>query len=121
MNSKGGILFIGVKDNGSFVGLDKDYSILNKENKRDQFRQLLTKVVIDYIGLPYHQLLDIRFAHFYSREVCLIKVNRSPVLVPLSDISGKISYVTRTDKSVHTLKGKDLEQYKTIRENQIMK
>lgn len=38
LNSKGGILFIGVNDNGNIQGLSYDYCLAGEKNKRDFFR-----------------------------------------------------------------------------------
>ncbi|MDX5429321.1 MAG: ATP-binding protein [Bacteroidota bacterium] len=53
VNSKGGILFIGLKDDGAIQGLDPDFSLSDKPNKEDWFL------------LEFDQMIS----HFFSHSV----------------------------------------------------
>lgn len=121
LNTKGGILFIGVDDKGEFIGLNKDYSAIKNTNKRDEYRKILTEVIKYHIGLSFIQLIEINFKSIYGKDICMIKVERSPVLAPLKDSNETVNYVIRTDNSIHILDDKSLKEYSFIRENILMR
>ena len=50
-NAEGGTLLIGVSDDGSILGLKKDYALLTGTNKWDEFHKLLVDRLSSYFGL----------------------------------------------------------------------
>ena len=50
MNGKGGTLLIGIGPKGEVLGLENDYSTLNKDSNRDGFEQKLTHLVANQLG-----------------------------------------------------------------------
>jgi hypothetical protein len=78
MNNIGGILLIGVDDDGNPIGLD--YDLKNLKNK-DNFVRSFSQIVFDMIGKEYHQFLDPQETSFKpidGMEVFKIKVNPAP-------------------------------------------
>ncbi|MGE5424407.1 MAG: helix-turn-helix domain-containing protein, partial [Syntrophothermus sp.] len=80
MNTRGGSLLIGVADDGSILGLEKDYNTLNRKDS-DGYTQLIMSSVADKIGTPACRLLRILFHHQDGKEVCRIIVLPSPTPV----------------------------------------
>jgi len=76
LNSDGGTLIIGVEDNGNIFGLEKDLSLLSKENL-DQFEQTIFNLICDRIGASFTQLVKIRFENIESKDVCAVDVRKS--------------------------------------------
>ncbi len=60
MNSSGGTLLIGVADDGSIVGLDRDYTTLKKPD-RDGFEQALMTAIAAKLGADACRTVQIVF------------------------------------------------------------
>ena len=75
LNSEGGILIIGVEDNGHVFGLENDYITTN--NSKDKFLNLLNTLIGDYIGLDMSSYIDVRIEKIEEHEVCFIEVEKS--------------------------------------------
>jgi len=86
MNSNGGILLIGVNDNGEVEGLQKDYNTLRKSN-RDGFELQLTQVLEKYIGKGNLHKFSTTFEEVNGKDVCKIVVDSSskPVYLEAED------------------------------------
>jgi hypothetical protein len=78
MNTDGGSLLIGVADDGSIVGLEKDFQTLSRKDG-DGYTQSLMGTVAEKLGTPACRLLRILFYRYQSQEVCRIIVLPSPV------------------------------------------
>ena len=76
MNSGGGVLVIGVDDEGEVLGLDNDYQSLNKKNS-DGFLLALTALVNTQIGKKYHRYLQFSMLTHNNQEICWIAVQPS--------------------------------------------
>jgi len=77
LNSDGGILIIGVSDNGDILGVEKDIESLPKRNL-DGFELALMDMIQAYIGLEYSQYLKFRFEEFDGKTVCALFIDKSP-------------------------------------------
>ena len=74
MNSKGGILFIGVDNEGNVVGLKNDYAIV-KDNKADRLQSEVRNSILKYLKENNaNELLDIKFHSLYKQDVMEIIV-----------------------------------------------
>jgi len=59
LNSNGGVLFIGVNDNGNIQGLENyDYSLFQGENKKDKILLELDALLVHFFGLPIKLLVN---------------------------------------------------------------
>jgi len=78
MNARGGVLLIGIDDNGNILGLAEDYGTLKKPS-RDGF-QLHLRNVIESMAEGRHlgHLLEVKFFSRDDKEICLIAVKPSP-------------------------------------------
>jgi len=87
MNSEGGMLFIGVDDDGSILGLDSDYKTFGKRQNKDGFLQKITQIVNNYIGPDFNALIIPRFIELNGKEICVLKVADSsrPVYLRIKD------------------------------------
>ncbi len=77
LNSKGGILLIGVNDDGEIISIEKDLSTLKKKNL-DGFQLLIIDLISKYIGKEFANYIKIRFENLNDVEVCVITVKNSP-------------------------------------------
>lgn len=76
LNSKGGTLLIGIADDGTVLGIEKDLQTLAKQNL-DGFQLALTDIVKAYLGLEYMVYLHVRFEQVDNKWVCLVLIERS--------------------------------------------
>jgi ABC-type amino acid transport substrate-binding protein len=86
LNADGGILFIGVDDDGNILGLDKDYSCLSKNN-RDGFLLALTTIINVHLGKSSHKFISINIISINEKDVCIVNVEPSdkPVFMGKND------------------------------------
>ncbi len=77
MNSKGGIVLIGVDDTGDIRGLEKDLETLTN-GTLDQFEINFTNIVIQYLGKIPRRYVGIKFVNVGKEDIAIIQVNRSP-------------------------------------------
>jgi hypothetical protein len=74
LNAKGGILLIGVADNGSILGLDGDYRSLHD---RDGFELHLRQIVSSAVGEAIHVFVTVTFHDMAGKDVCQVTVQPS--------------------------------------------
>lgn len=86
LNTDGGMLFIGVDDDGNILGLDNDYECLSKNN-RDGFLLTLTTPINVQLGKSVHKYLSINIISINDRDVCIVTVEASdkPVFLGKND------------------------------------
>jgi len=75
LNSNGGVLLIGVGDDGMIVGLENDFSTLKKKD-RDSFELQITSLIKKYIGSEFLTDYSINFEDIEEKIVCKIVVPR---------------------------------------------
>jgi CheY-like chemotaxis protein len=77
LNSQGGTLLIGVKDDGNVFGLERDISLFSKKNL-DQFQLTLIDLINQYIGINFAPYIKVRFEKIEAKEICIIDIKKSP-------------------------------------------
>lgn len=109
LNSEGGTLLIGVKDDGTIFGLERDYPFTRSRGQegRDGFEQTLVSLITDHIGGNFMRLLKINFETVAEKDVCMINVQKSEALAFLRD---KEFYI-RSGNSSRTLEGTEMISY----------
>ena len=91
LNSQGGTLVIGVEDDGSIFGLDRDLALAR--NSRDGFEQLLVDLISQSISVTVAPYYRIRFEDIANQSVCIIDVERSPEPVFIKSDRGKEFFI----------------------------
>jgi|GEM_PF-1226579 len=89
-NAKGGVLIIGVKDDGQILGLEKDYSTLKQPNK-DQFELHLRNLIISCYGVPFAtNNITISFPVINNHEICMVEIKKGdePLYTTVTDKTG---------------------------------
>ena len=89
-NAKGGVLIIGVKDDGQILGLERDYSTLKQPNK-DQFELHLRSLIMSGYGVPFAtNNVTISFPVIGGHEICMIEIKKGdePLYTTVSDKTG---------------------------------
>lgn len=113
MNSKGGTLLIGVADDGSIVGLERDYTTLKKQD-RDGFEQVLMTAVASKLGGDACHCVQAVFHSVESKDVCRVIVAPAHRPVYLRDGDAPKLYV-RTGVSTRELNVQDAINYTEVR------
>ena len=113
MNGAGGTLLIGVADDGSMVGLEKDYSALKKPD-RDGFEQVLMGAVASKLGADACQCVQAMFHSVEGQDVCRVIVR--PAHRPVYVREGEMPKLfVRTGVSTRELNVQEAIQYTEVR------
>lgn len=112
-NSKGGELFIGINDEGEFLGLSNDYGEIGIES-RDELGKRLDEYINSYIGNSFFGLIHVSFEAIDNKDILIINVNESEeeIFLVKDENANKCSdfYIRRHSSSVK-LEGKELIDY----------
>lgn len=110
MNTRGGVLLIGVDDNKNVLGLENDYKTLGKRKKnRDGFELQLTEVINRCIGKENRKFIRVSFEELYKIEVCFIEIERSPH--PIFLRCKEKEFVIRSGNRTQTLDVEETTEY----------
>ncbi|MCD6217131.1 DUF262 domain-containing protein [bacterium] len=101
MNTGGGILLIGVADDGSIHGIEDDMNTLRGQN-RDSFELSLVDLITHNTGAEYSGFIRTSFEEKEEKTVCIIKIESSPKPVYINGTVGKEFYI-RTGNSTRQL------------------
>lgn len=101
MNTSGGVLLIGVSDEGEALGLERDFSALPKKNV-DGFENAFNQAFNSMIGAEFRQYVSLAFDEIDGKTVCVISV--SPANTPAYvTFKGKEEFYIRTGNSSQPL------------------
>src|ERR1044071_821769 len=105
----GGVLLIGVGDDGTIVGLESDYQTFKNKN-RDGFQVYVYQLLLDEYGKDVATLFRVGFESVNDKDVCRITAQPShkPVYV-------KGSLYIRTGNSTRALSAQEAVEYSRTR------
>lgn len=109
LNTKGGMLFIGVDDEGNILGLQKDYQTLSKKN-RDGFMLAITNLININLGKNTHQFLSINIISINDKDICIVSSEKSGVPVFLGK-GDKEEFYIRASASSQPLSIREAYEY----------
>jgi hypothetical protein len=92
LNTEGGTLLIGVADNGNLVGLAPDIKTMSQGNQ-DGFELALRNVLDHHLGAEFSQYVHASFTGQDEYTVCVVKIERSPQPVFLTDGNATVFYI----------------------------
>lgn len=109
MNTRKGTLMIGVADDTSIIGLDKDYQSFKKKN-RDGFEQHLMELIALNIGTDCCKNIRVLFFEREGNDICVIEVSniKIPVFLKLQD---KTLFFVRTGNHTRELNIQEAIKY----------
>jgi len=85
LNTNGGVLLIGVEDDGNIIGLDEtDYKTFKDYDKKDAFLKHFDNLVGKFIGNSYNSIIDIQIIESSGKKVakiCIKKKSHEPVFL----------------------------------------
>ncbi len=106
MNSDGGNLIIGVKNNGEVSGIEQD----NFENS-DKFLLHLTNIMKQKIGKKYLYLIKNQLIKIKEKHVVLVEIKKSNSPVFLRNFQNEEEFYIRTGNSTTQISGSELVDY----------
>ena len=76
MNSNGGDLFIGVSDDNTIQGIDRDLGIFG--NDLDKLKRNISEMILNCIGINKKSFFEINFNNeIEEKTICHIKVKKN--------------------------------------------
>lgn len=115
MNSDGGVLLIGVDDDGSISGIEKDYETFSDKKDWDGWQQHFTNIITEHIGIYVMIYIKLLETVFDGKTVARIEVRRGskPIYVEYQDIKGqnKTEFYIRASGTTHALDLKEINDY----------
>lgn len=110
LNADGGVLLIGVADDGSIVGLETDYRTLGTKGNRDGFELFLTDLLLNAVKRDLARAIRISFHEVDGKDVCRVLVSASPRAVFLKEGSEEFFWV-RSGNSTRKLSVREAVEY----------
>jgi len=109
LNSHGGILLVGVNDNGEVLGLEKDYSTLKRQDG-DGFIQFLVQVMNNKLGKEYNQYISSHIKNISGKGICIIKIipSSNPVFIKYDN---KEEFYIRASSTSQPLNVREATEY----------
>jgi predicted HTH transcriptional regulator len=106
-NSEGGSLLIGVADDGTIMGIDRDLSLLSKgKQSRDGFTLKVQNKIRDQLTPRKERRVRVRFENCSGKDVCIIDVCRLPFITYFNDV-----LFVRDGPETLQLRGEAMERY----------
>lgn len=111
MNSQGGDLLVGVADDGTIQGMERDYSVFGKkQDARDHYENWLTQYLLSHYGKDIAPCLKITLPEVAGKDICRVAVAPSPRPVYIKDGNTEQFFI-RTGNSKKQLSTSETVQY----------
>ena len=108
LNTNGGKLIIGVDDDGTPIGIEKDISTLRKDV--DGYKQHIRNLIDTNIDSDVSIYVEISFMRFKGYKIAIIRVKESPYPVYLR-LNSKSEFYIRAGNTTRILDGEKLGRY----------
>ncbi|GEM_PF-2111577 len=105
LNTKGGVLLVGISDSKEVLGLEKDMLTLPKPDS-DGLQQLLVSIITNYIGVEFTSFTKIAFLKFSGKIILKIDIEKASSPVFLKDSNRKEFYI----RAGNTTRPLDIEE-----------
>ena len=111
LNSSGGILLVGVNDEGNILGIEKDFETLSEgRHNTDGFELLINDLVNGDLGKEYRKFVHVSFEMADGKLICFIEIDKSPKPVFLK-YKEKTIFVVRCGNSSQPYDAKEQHNY----------
>lgn len=116
-NSEGGILLIGVDDEGAILGLDNDYTSLDAD--KDKFELHLRSILESQFGTVFVSGVAVSFPVVEELEICQIEVqpSKEPLIVTTRDKNGQVKecFYLRSGNGTREVSLAEMHKYTSAR------
>lgn len=109
LNTDGGILVIGVTDEGGIVGIEPD--LQSKKFDLDRFENALMTIIVNAVGPVAAHRCKARFESVDGKTICLVDVEPSPAPVYATTDKGTNIFYTRLGNTTRILETPDAVEY----------
>lgn len=109
MNTRGGMLLIGVDDSGSVLGLEPDLKIVKKQNI-DGFEITFNGAFNKMVGVQYRQYVELSFPEIDGKQIC-VATARSAAHPVYLDHNGQEVFYIRAGNATQSLTISQAAQY----------
>lgn len=106
LNTKGGILIVGVDDQGNAIGFEEDGFV-----NEDGVKQYLTNIVSDHLGTVYNTNITTSFSMLTDKKIIMIRCEQSNHPVYLK-IEGREKFFIRAGSSSKELQHSEMDIYR---------
>jgi len=106
----GGVLLLGVDDNGAIVGLRGDYSTLGKKQNRDGYEHLLMTLLTNEFGADCSAFISLGFHKIGDEEICQVSVKPAPRAMFVED-DRTANFFIRSGNSTRLLSTREAIEY----------
>jgi hypothetical protein len=113
-NTEGGYLIIGVSDDKTIFGLEKDYSSfknLGERDEKDVFLLTLSNVIEDKISREFAAAINVEFYNLEGKDICRIKVSFGDEPAWVKENQKEEVFYIRTQNAVKSLSPKASYNY----------
>ncbi|MEG1723544.1 MAG: ATP-binding protein [Bacteroidales bacterium] len=105
LNSKGGVLYLGVKDNGDIAGLKADYEYLNENS--DGYERFVRRNIVKYFNKDVNGTISFEF-HTTSQGLVYCVVTIPEYVMP---VAYRANFYQRQGNETRILKGDDVTMF----------
>ena len=109
LNSKGGILLIGVQDSGKICGIEKDYSFLEERPNWNGWSQQFINIVKKQIGFEFIKYIQIKKIYYQSKIIAKIIVKKSSR--PIYILKKGLKFYVRLSNTCRSLNTAETNNY----------
>lgn len=111
MNSDGGLLIVGIADDGEMLGLDKDFGVLGKKKSWDEWIQHFINVFNENIGKEFISFVRVKSILCDGKTLALAEVKRNDLGPVYLDPKGKSEFCIRSGTTTQFLNTKETVAY----------
>jgi hypothetical protein len=115
LNAGGGVLLIGVDDDGQVLGVDDDFTTLGTKQNTDGYELFLRQLLDDNLSASTAPTVHIRFPEVAAKTICQVNVAASgqPVFAkPAKGGADASEFWVRVGNATKQLHGDDLMKYR---------
>jgi hypothetical protein len=110
LNSDGGFLLIGVKDDKTLLGLEADFKAIKKSSE-DAFDLHFTNVIGNYLGIENRRYVTIRFTEKQGKKIALVVIPKKAPTEVFLTVDHELYFYIRSGNSSRFLNMKDTIEY----------
>ncbi|MBN8693888.1 MAG: ATP-binding protein [Bacteroidetes bacterium] len=114
LNSDGGVLLIGIKDDGSILGIDDDFNSFAKGNKQDELKKHFDNLISNHFGKHSNASILFDYYEIEGKTIAYVRVEKANAEVFMKR-NGTEEFYIRRSASTEQLHGSELLKY--IREH----
>ncbi len=111
LNTDGGMLAIGVTDDHEIYGLDADYALISKDDKREWFHQQVTDAINNRIGAEFTNFYSMDYEVHDGKDVLVVNVYKRASNEAYLTTNKETQFFVRTGRKTIELKGRAMGDY----------